>query len=247
MQHKLRKVISACLLLGLLLVGQTVSVQAEDVAHYLDPLVTEETIENDALWAAYQDYKKGMEEFTLHDMASDEVSGSPFSEVELFEAAVEPTFHQLSDSETFLSYMYESETTTNPNDDQAVLGELLFYFIDDELYYAGIGSLDLVINNEQLLPMGLDQEWLDAQDSYDLMIDFAPRIFALSQMLYDGDSYYQVLLPQGESTQEMYAQFIYIHKDRAVFGYQIELEEILSSPQGAMKDLFNELTGLLAE
>lgn len=247
MRKNMKYLIRSCLLVSLIFLGHTTPHVVAETAHYLDPLVTEETIENDAIWAAYQDYRRGMEQFELHDMASQAVSGSPLSEVEQFEAAVEPTFHHLSETESYLSYMYTSETTTNPNDNQPVLGELLFYFINEELYYAGIGSLDLVINNEQLMPMGLDQEWLDTADSYKLMVEYEPRIFALSQMVYNGEDYYQVLLPQGDTTEEMYAQFIYINQDHAVFGYQIELEEILDSPQGAMKDLFVDLTSLLAE
>ncbi|MGO4939941.1 hypothetical protein ACTQ45_07935 [Fundicoccus sp. Sow4_D5] len=247
MNKRLRPLISQSVLVGLLVLGHTAPIVAAETEHYLDPLITEETIENDAIWAAYQDYKRGIEQFNLHDMASEEVTGTSLSEVEEFEAAVEPTFHHLSETESYLSYMYESETTNNPNDDQPVLGELLFYFIDEELYYTGIGSLDLVINNDQLLPMGLDQEWLDTKNSYHLMVEFGPRVFGLSQMVYQGEDYYQVLLPQGETTEQMYAQFIYIYQDHAIFGYQIELEEILDSPQGAMKDLFVELTGLLNE
>lgn len=246
MKKSVRSCLTACLLVGLLLLGSRTSVLAVEVSHYLDPLVTEDTIENDAIWAAYQDYKRGIDQFELHDMASDEVTGSMLNDVKLFEATVQPTFHHLNDSESYLSYMYESETTTNPNDDQPVIGELVFYFVEEELYYTGIGSLDLVINNSQLLPMDLDQEWLDSTNAYDLMVEFGPRIFGLSQMVYQGEDYYQVLLPQGETTEHVYAQFIYLYQDQAIFGYQIELAEILGSPQGAMRDLLIELADLLS-
>ena len=220
-------------------------VAAVETEHYLDPLITEETIENDALWAAYQDFKKGIEQFKLHDMSSEEVSGSHLSEVETFEAAVEGSFHELSESESYLSFLYTSQTTTNPNDDLPVVGELVFYFINDELFYTGIGSLDLVINNEQLLPMNKDQEWLEETSAFELMVAYAPRVFALSQMNYAGEAYYQVLMPQGETTEEMFAQFIYISQDEVLLGFQIEFKKILASPQGAMKDLFIDLADLL--
>lgn len=244
-----KRLIRSCMALGLLLtilLGTMVTVAAQ-MEHHLDPLITEETVENDALWAAYQDFKRGIDQFTLHDKASTEVTGTSLSEVQGFEAAVEGSYFNLNETESYLSFMYTSETTVNVNDNLPVVAELVFFFIDEELYYTGIASLDLVINNEQLLPMERDQEWLDETNSLELMIEEQPRVFGLSQMVFDSEPYYQVLLPQGETTEEMFAQFMYIHQEDIIFGFRIELEEILGSPQGAMKDLFNDLAGLLSQ
>lgn len=77
------------------------------------------------------------------------------------------------------------------------------------------------------------------------MVAYAPRVFALSQMNYAGEAYYQVLMPQSETTEEMFAQFMYISQDEVLLGFQIEFKKILASPQGAMKDLFIDLADLL--
>ena len=54
------------------------------------------------------------------------------------------------------------------------------------------------------------------------MVAYAPRVFALSQMNYAGEAYYQVLMPQSETTEEMFAQFMYISQDEVLLGFQIE-------------------------
>lgn len=247
MRLKLKGLVRTCLALGLLLMnlsGATGTVAAQ-IGHPMDPLVTEETVENDALWAAYQDFKRGIDQFALHDMSETGASGASLSDVQGFEATVEGSYYNLNETESYLSFMYTSDTTVNINDNLPVVAELVFFFIDEELYYTGISSLDLVINNEQLLQMEKDQEWLDAPNSLNLMVEEEPRIFGMSQMLFDGEAYYQVILPQGETTDEMFAQFMYIHQEDVISGFRINLEEILASPQGAMKDLFTDLAGLL--
>lgn len=64
MNKRLRPLISQSVLVGLLVLGHTAPIVAAETEHYLDPLITEETIENDAIWAAYQDYKRGLSNLT---------------------------------------------------------------------------------------------------------------------------------------------------------------------------------------
>lgn len=241
-KKRLQQWVSILALLSLVfavLPAHTAAAQTEATAstHYLDDLLTEDTAESEALLLAYEDYKKVLEMFELQDVAVEESNGSTLEEVEgSFEAGVEGEFLELAEGESYISYIYETDSWHNEG--EMTQAELILYFVDDVLYYAGVAAIELNVTEADIIPDAEIQGWVDEKVDFSVVVDRAPRVVGVSQMLYDGSEFYQALIPTGDSLEELYGDFMLINEDTVLNSFPLGIAEALDQPQSRMIGLY---------
>lgn len=238
-----KQLLSAIALLSLLLVMlpvQSLAAQeeTENSVGYFDELLTEETSESEALLQAYEDYKKVMENYQLQDVALEEVTGSTFEEVEGFEAAVESEYFELGEDEAYLSYVYESDSMYTEG--EKTQAELILYFVDGVLYYAGVAAIEMNVTQAEVVADADIQSWVDERVPFSTIVERAPRVVGVSTMLFDGADYYQILIPTGDSLEELLGDYVLITEDTVLNSFPIEISAALDQPQSQMIGLYAE-------
>lgn len=237
---QLMSVIALFSLLVVMLPTQSIAAQedTEKTVGYFDELLTEETSESEALLQAYEDYKKVFETYHLQDVALEDVTGSTFEEVESFEAAVEPEYLELSEDEAYLSYVYESDSWHTEG--EKTQAELILYFVDGVLYYAGVAAIEMNVTEAEVVADADIQGWVDERVPFSTIVERAPRVVGVSNMLFDGADYYQVLIPTGDSLEELLGDYVLVTDDTVLNSFPIEISEALDQPQSQMIGLYAE-------
>lgn len=237
---RLVSIIALLSLFWMILPAQSIAAQddTENSVSYFDDLLTEETAESEALLQAYDDYKKVLDAYQLQDVALEEVTGSSLEEVESFEAAVEGEYFELSGTEGYLSYIYESDSWHNEG--ETTEAELILYFVDGVLYYTGVAAIEMNVTSAEVVTDAEIQGWVDEQVPFSTIVETAPRVVGVSKMLFDRSDYYQVLIPTGDSLEELLGDFMLIHEDKVLNSFPIEISAALDQPQSQMIGLYAE-------
>lgn len=197
----------------------------------LDSLITADTVDNDLFMSFYPDFVSLTNNFAFHDIFDDQTSGATVDDaLNFFETLVEPTYNELEPGESYISYLAL-------NDDESNASEILLYFIDDQMYYAGLTNLDLdissgVIDEDQVT------EWINQEASLTEIAALAPLIAGISQVQYNSDIFHMVMIPTTDSEGNMMIDFMILYYGQIFDSYPLPLDEALASPQDSMINIF---------
>lgn len=202
--------------------------------------VTDERVQNDAFMMGFEDYMNFVNQFTFVDLADENSTGSTLSEVEAnFEAQVEGSYNMLQEDEEYLSYMYTTEGEMD--------AELLIYFVNGELYYAGLTNLDVNIDISELVPDASIQSWVENEILASDLMNESFRVTGISQMLYEGTFWHMILTPTGDSADAVTTDHMIIVDDFLYESYMLEFNYSLKAPQDNMIQFFAYFFGFTDE
>lgn len=241
MKHlRLRTLVSLLLLTILLPQASSVAAQrfsnlstqnSSTIDYILDAVVSEDTVQNDDFMTLYPDFVSLTQNFIFHDIYLEEASGSTVEDaLNFFETATEPTYNELEPGESYLSYLLFTEDNTNA-------AEILLYYIDDEMYYAGLTNLDLdlsagIIDEELLI------EWVSQEASIEEVAAATPRVAGMSHVQYNGEFFQILMIPTSDVEGNLMIDFMVIYNGQVFDSYPVELNEALSAPQDYMINTF---------
>lgn len=220
---------------------------AAETGHSLTGVLTETSAENLALLDAYAAYQQALTQFTLQDVAVEEVNGTTYQEViDGFETSVEAEEFELSETEKYLSYTFEIDEVSDATGENKA-AELILYFSNDTLMYIGIATLDMEIYPEDVLAEEEIETWIADQVNVQTVADRQTRIMGLSEMVFEGVTYHMVFLPTISSEEEVFGDFMVISEDAVYDSYPLGIEEAIESPQTTMLNLFSSFFGFTEE
>lgn len=226
---------------------ETTEETTEEDGHPLVGVLTEASAENLALLDAYDAYQQALNQFTIQDVAVADVNGSSYQEVlDGFETSVEAEEFELSETEKYLSYTFEIDEVSVATDENKA-SELILYFSNDTLMYAGIATLDMEIYPEDVLSEDEIETWIADQVDIKTVADRQTRIMGLSEMVYEGITYHMVFLPTISSDDEIFGDYMIIAEDAVYDSYPLGIEEAIESPQTTMLNLFSSFFGFTEE
>lgn len=226
---------------------ETTEEATEETGHPLAGVLTEASAENLALLDAYDAYQQALKQFTIQDVAVADVNGSSYQEVlDGFETSVEAEEFELSETEKYLSYTFEIDEVSVATDENKA-SELILYFSNDTLMYAGIATLDMEIYPEDVLSEDEIETWIADQVDIKTVADRQTRIMGLSEMVYEGITYHMVFLPTISSDDEIFGDYMIIAEDAVYDSYPLGIEEAIESPQTTMLNLFSSFFGFTEE
>lgn len=208
---------------------------SSDQASVYDVAVNEDKTQNQAFLQAYADYKQIVEKFDFTDAyeENDQVGTSLADFQAQFEPQVEGQQEDLSETEAVIQYVYQDGTEEGTD-----TAELIVYFSNDQLVYAGIAMLvdheafspDQLISNDQL------ESWLsqDALPSFEDIAQEAPRVMGLSYMEYQTKPINMMMVPTGDSLDEMTIDFMCFWDGQMLDSVPEIYEEAFNQPNPRM-------------
>lgn len=220
---------------------------ANETGHPLAAVLTAESSENLALLTAFEAYQQVASQFVVQDLAASDIEGSSYQEVkDQFKPAAELEEFELSDTEMYLSYVFEDEEISEATGANRA-AELILYFSDDVLTYIGIASLDMDLYVQDVLPEEEIETWIVDQVTIETVAERQTRIMGLSEMVYDGMTYHMLFLPTVSIEEEVYGDFMVIADGAVYDSYPLVIDEASESPQTTMLNLFNNFFGFSGE
>lgn len=206
-------------------------------SHNFQELITADRLQNDTFIAAYEEYKQAVDQFALHDIYDDSTAGSTVSDVqEGFESSVNGSYHTLTDSEAYLSYLYTVEDVN--------YAEILFYYVNDELYYIGLTNLQVDIDLSEFVPNDTMQAWVDGNGTLDDLANESFRIAGISEVLFNGWTYYMMMIPTGDDPENLNIDYLIIIGDSIYESYMLDFYYSFNAPQDNMIQYFAYYLGI---
>lgn len=245
--QKLKKIVLVLFSLMAAFNVSPVIAQEKDQYALLDTFIVEQYVNNETLLVAKEDFDRLIEVVTFTDLSSEELSGSTSEEVkEKFKASVEPKVESDEAGNTIHKYYYEIEEI-NPVTEKPMQAEMILFFHQDHLEYAGVTTPDFKISNtdgpemktvtkwsEHLSPMSELTEVLDASDK--------KPILGYAVMNYDNTFYPQIMLTahqEGEENPMMLMAALQDENIKAIGATTVA--SIYVDPQTQMMSFFGQL------
>lgn len=199
-------------------------------------LMTEERAANDTFLDAYEDYIAALDQFVLNDIASDARDGSTASDVYYdFDASVDGEYYEMTDTETYMSYLYQVDGEN--------YAELLFYFVEESLIYIGLTNLQVDIDLSEFVPNATMQEWVDGQVYLSDLEGESFRIAGISKVLNNGTYYNMMMVPSGDSEDALYVDYMIFYNDYVYESYMLDFYYSFEAPQDNMIQYFAYFLG----
>lgn len=203
---------------------------------FFSGIITAERVENDIFLEAYSDYQKAVNQFTLHDIYYEEEGGSTASDVYYdFVASVEGEYFELSDSETYMSFVYQ--------EDGSNYAELLFYFVEEELIYIGLTNLQVDISISEFVSNDDLDLWVNEAYTPEDLMNEEFRIAGISQVLFAKAPYYMLMVPTGDNEDDINIDYIIFESDSVIGSYMLEFFYSFEAPQDNMISYFANYLG----
>lgn len=169
---------------------------SEFAPKWLIEMMDEKAQNNQLLKLAFQDYLAIENQFDYLDVLYP-TSGSSFREVkDNFKVNfdnVEIREDTSDDSLQLLSYIYRDEVGNfNPETGIEDWANIVFYFVNDQLVYSGVGSMSLSFSQDNAIPLAHFEEWFDEPISnIEALLDVDQfQLYAISHILVNNDFIY---------------------------------------------------------
>lgn len=220
--------------------SNTNAATTEQGTHFFQEVMTEDRTKNAMFLTAFEDYQAAVDQLVLHDINDDESGGTTVDEVaDLFTASVEGQYVELTEDESYFSYMYyEGEKSQ---------AELLLYFVGEQLYYIGLSNLQVDIDISEFVSNELMQTWVDGEVTVSDMAAESFRITGISEVLYGGTVYHMIMIPTGDSEDDLNIDYTIFAGDNVYESYMLDFYYSFNAPQDNMIQYFAYFLGVSEE
>lgn len=229
----------ACFLVSNVTLGSwEVDVQATDESenylfgeiHEFDDLITEEYTRNSTLDYAFYDYKLAVDLLSLHDVYDASTTGVTPEEAEGIVYLKTGDYYELNEDESYLVYEYDY--------DDGLYADLLFYFIDQELYYIGLADPMVNPEGQQMIHEDEIAYWVEQELLVEDLVGEEFNITGLAQMYYGGVDYHLLTIPTTNDAEEILMSYVFFYEDTAYSFFTYDYFDALDQPHNVMLRFF---------
>lgn len=244
---KVIKSITALIALLMFVNTPIVSAQEDDQYALLESVITEEYVNNETLLVAKEEFDLLMDSADLTDLSTGELTGSTPDEVlDQFESSVEPEIETDEQGNTIYRYYYEIEDI-NLVTNEPMVAEMILFFHQDHLEYAGVTTPDFMISNTDGPEMAQVTEWSEnlspISELTDVMDDSdKDPILGFAVMNYNDTIYPQIMLTGHQEGEENPVMLMMALQDGEILAVGSTIAaSIYVDPQTQMMSFYGQL------